>query len=78
MDIFNKLKITYKVKLIKEGEIRTYSILIDGEDILMKNSNFSNLPLNNQYQIVINFIKHDRIRYKTKKFNNVKWIEVTC
>lgn len=75
MDIFNKLKITYKVKITTEDEIRTYSIFIDGEDVLIRNPNFSKLHPNNQYQIVSDFIKYDRIRYKTKEFYNAEWIE---
>ena len=77
MDAFNKLHISYHSKsIIWNGEFRTYNIYIDGETILIENSNFSNLPLKEQLVIVKKFIDKDRRRYKTKEYIKIGWREV--
>lgn len=77
MDIFNKLNISYQAKsIVWNGEFRTYNIFIDGETILMENSNFSHLPLKEQLVIVKKYIDKDRRRYKTKDYIKIGWREV--
>jgi hypothetical protein len=77
MNIFNKLRITYNVESRSEkNKFNKFTILVDGEDILIKNSNFSQIPLKKQLLIVDSFIVKDRIRYKTKEFIDRKWEEV--
>jgi hypothetical protein len=77
MDIFNKLHISYQAKsIVWNGEFRTYNIFIDGETILIENSNFSQLPLQEQLVIVKKFIVKDRQRYKLKEYIKIGWREV--
>jgi hypothetical protein len=77
MDIFNKLHISYQVESIEQkGEFRTFNVFVDGETILIKNSNFSQIPLNEQFLIVKEFIEKNRLRYKTKEYKNIRWEEV--
>lgn len=75
MDIFNKLKISYEAKVGK-GELMKFSFLVDGEDVLIKKPNFSQISLNEQVIIVDSFIVKHRLRCKTKEFVNRKWEEV--
>lgn len=77
MNIFNKLHISYKAKSILEnGKFRTYNIFIDGETILIENSNFSEITLNEQFLIVKKFIKKDSLKYKNKECINIRWKEI--
>ncbi len=77
MDIFNKLSISYQVESTKQkGEFWTYQIFVDGERILIENSNFSQIPLPEQFEIVKKFIVKDRSRYKTKEYINIRWEEI--
>jgi hypothetical protein len=77
MDIFNKLHISYQVESVEQkGEFRTFNIFVDGETILIENSNFSQIPLNEQFLIVKKIIEKDRMRYKTKEYINIRWEEV--
>lgn len=75
MNIFNNLEVSYRVESkSKKGEFRTYTFLIDGEDILIQNPKFWNLTPNEQLPTVNSFIEKDRIRCKTKEFYYQKWI----
>ena len=77
MNIFNKLHISYQAKSIAlNGEFRTYNLFIDGETILIMNSHFSEIPLNEQFQIVKKFIEKDRLKYQIKEYDNIRWEEV--
>lgn len=77
MNIENSLKISYKIKSkIQNKEVLRFIFFVDGEEILIKNSNFSNLSLNDQLLIVNSFIEKDRMIDKTKEFFHQKWIEV--
>lgn len=53
-----------------------YDILIHGETILIENTNFSQIPLNEQFLIVKKFIKRDRLGYKDKEYINIRYEEV--
>ncbi len=75
MDIFNKLKVGYTVKN-KKGEFFNYTFLVDGEDVLIKNPNFSLIHINEQREIVNSLIKIDRLSYKIKDFFDIKWEEI--
>jgi hypothetical protein len=78
MDIFNKLLVSYQVESTqKKGDFRTFNLLIEGEIILIENSNFLLLPLNQQLLIVKKFVDKDRRRYKTKEYVNIRWEETT-
>jgi len=77
MNIENSLKISYEVKSKNSNkENLKFSFFVDGEEILIMNSNFSNLNLDDQLLIVNSFIKKDRMRYKTKEFFYQRWEEV--
>jgi hypothetical protein len=79
MDIFNKLSISYQVESTEQkGELWNYQIFVEGERILIENSNFSHLELNDQLKIVNKFIEKHRLRYKTKKYINIRWEEIEC
>ena len=78
MNIFNKLKISYEIesKIIKKKRLK-FSFLVDGEEILMKNTDFWQLKLDDQLSIVNSFIENHNIKLKSRKriFNQL-WEEV--
>ena len=78
MDIINRLKITYKIKYkLYDKKSFTHTIYIDGERVLMRNSNFSNLSYRKQFEIVKIFVEKDRICFLPKILFKMRWKEVT-